>query len=196
MSKKDAKAGGNGRERKAAKKALGKSATPEASAPAPDPKPAAVATVAKPGALPPLPKLPKSGNGSRERKPKPVQDCTCGCGGKTTGAWVPGHDARARGWAIRIERGLIKMKDVPENEQAGAKFMLKDRAAKGLTGKGITLAKGNSKVEVEEVEEEKSEAEKAIDEQVATAIADGMAPEAAEGLRESLLAGLSEASGQ
>lgn len=137
------------------------------------------AKAVKEGGLPPLPKLPKSGNGSRERKVKPIVDCTCGCGGKTTGAWVPGHDARARGWAIRIERDVIKMSDVPENERPGAKFMLADRKKKGLTGKGVSHVKSDP---TPEADQPKSE----IDLQVDAAIADGMSLEAAAGLRESL----------
>lgn len=181
MAKKEKAAGTpNGRERKAAKKAAG-AASKE---PTPKPIEQAVTGKATTGGLPPLPRLPKSGNGARERKPKPVQDCTCGCGGKTTGAWVPGHDARARGWAMRIGRGLLKMADVPENERPGAKFMLKDRAAKGLTGKGVTLVKGKT-TEDEPVKEEEP-VKSDIDMQVEAAIADGMSPEAAEGLRASL----------
>ena len=42
--------------------------------------------------------------------------------------WYPGHDGRASGWATRIERGLIRMDDVPENERAGARIMLQKRA--------------------------------------------------------------------
>lgn len=75
------------------------------------------------GAMPKLPKLPKASRGPR--KEKPMVDCACGCGGQTRSTWVPGHDARAKGWALRIDRNVCKMSDVPENEQAGAKLMLK-----------------------------------------------------------------------
>lgn len=55
-------------------------------------------------ALPPLPKAPA--------KPKPYKDCQCGCGGKTRGNWMPGHDSYFRGWVLRIERDLIKPSDI------------------------------------------------------------------------------------
>lgn len=74
-----------------------------------------------------LPKLPALPSALRARKPKPMQPCACGCNTPTRSTWAPGHDARARGWAIRIERNICKMIEVPENEQAGAKLMLKVR---------------------------------------------------------------------
>lgn len=77
------------------------------------------------GAMPELPKLPAA---KRARKPRPLRDCTCGCGGQTAGSWVPGHDARAKGWALRIERGICKMSDVPANERKGAQFMIDNPA--------------------------------------------------------------------
>lgn len=55
--------------------------------------------------------------------------CCCGCGMPTKRSWYPGHDGRATGWAVRIERGIIKIDDVPENERAGARIMLQRRAA-------------------------------------------------------------------
>ncbi len=97
--------------------------------------------VAKPrpeGALPPLPALPRS---ARERKPKPTKPCQCGCKTPTTGDWAPGHDARANGWALRIEREVIKLSDVPENEREGAKFMLKLRKEQGVKSGHVRLVK-------------------------------------------------------
>lgn len=115
----DKKKNPTAREIKAAKKAAKATAAPVTEA---APKAKATATVE--GKLPPLPKMPSAG---RKRAPKPMQPCKCGCGTQTTGTWAPGHDARAKGWALRIERGICKISDVPENEQAGAKFMLKVR---------------------------------------------------------------------
>lgn len=71
----------------------------------------------------PLPSLPSSG-----RRNRPVRPCLCGCGRGTKGTWFPGDDGRATGWAVRIERGLLKIEDVPANERAGAEFMLRRRA--------------------------------------------------------------------
>lgn len=93
-------------------------------------KPAVEGTVEK------LPKM-KAGQGGEKKvrvpKPKPTNDCACGCGGQTKRTWFPGHDARANGWAIRIEKGLMKLGEVPENEQKGAIRMLKERKEGGLT---------------------------------------------------------------
>lgn len=66
------------------------------------------ATTTKSG-LPKLPRLP------RARKAKPPKPCECGCGGMTMGGrFIPGHDSRLKGWAIRIERNLIKYADIPD----------------------------------------------------------------------------------
>lgn len=195
MSKKQPAAGeGKKAKREAAKKAAAEKATPApAPAPAPEPK-QETQPVATNGGLPPLPKMPKSGGGGN-RAPKPTKECTCGCKGQTTGAWVPGHDARARGWALRIERAIpygddqhpFTLADVPEMERPGAIFMLEERKKTGMTGKGMHLVKGKKNEQAQEQEQEESE----IDKQVAAAIADGMSPEAAEGLRASLEAAAS-----
>ncbi len=114
--------------------------------PAAEVKPKKEAKPRPEGALPALPKMPSS---KRPRKARPQKPCQCGCGQLTSSQWVPGHDARARGWALRIERDILTMKDVPANEQAGAKFMLEERKKAGLTGKGATLVKGKSIKKVE-----------------------------------------------
>jgi len=92
-------------------------------------------------ALPPLPKMPSV----RNRKPKATQPCACGCGTMTQRTWAPGHDARANGWAIRIERDICKMADVPENERPGVKIQLAKRKAEGAAG-GIKIVKSDKKV--------------------------------------------------
>lgn len=105
----------------------------------------------KEGALPALPKLPSS---ARPRKEKAKQPCACGCETPTTGTWAPGHDARARGWALRIHRGVMidghkfTMADVPVNEQAGAKYMLKaiKEEAANPTPKAAKAAKTGPKL--------------------------------------------------
>lgn len=58
------------------------------------------------------------------RKAKPFHSCLCGCGGLTKGTWVSGHDGRATGWALRVERGALTLADVPVNERNGAMIML------------------------------------------------------------------------
>ena len=105
-----------------------------------------------------LPAMPKMPSAARTRKEKAKKPCACGCQTPTTGQWAPGHDARAKGWAIRVERGIVEFKDVPANEQAGAKLMLDAR--KGIDKANITLAKGNKgkKAEPEAAAEPAAEA--------------------------------------
>lgn len=69
-----------------------------------------------------LPSLPRS-----NRKNRAVVPCACGCGMGTKSIWFPGHDGRATGWAVRVEKGVIGLDDVPANERRGAEFMLKRR---------------------------------------------------------------------
>lgn len=42
--------------------------------------------------------------------------CLCGCGASTNaGRWfVQGHDARVKGWLLRVERGEMMVKDLPK----------------------------------------------------------------------------------
>jgi len=63
----------------------------------------------------PLPELPKM---KRTRKPKPTVACECGCGGQTKSRFVPGHDARLHGWALRVERNVVTLEQVPEIHRA------------------------------------------------------------------------------
>lgn len=70
----------------------------------------------------PMPRLSK--------KAKTQTACVCGCGGMTGGTWVSGHDGRAMGWAIRVERGILQLEEVPANERAGAVRMIEERKRK------------------------------------------------------------------
>lgn len=76
---------------------------------------------AKPkSALPTLPPLPRGA-----RKSKPPQECGCGCGNKTRGGkYVPGHDARLAAWALRVERQILKIDEVPEMHREAVRRML------------------------------------------------------------------------
>src|ERR1700741_3189598 len=68
-----------------------------------------------------LPKLPRAA-----RKPKEPKICACGCAGATKGGrFIPGHDARLHGWALRVTRGLVKLEDIKhEGERAAVKAHL------------------------------------------------------------------------
>lgn len=70
-----------------------------------------------------LPAMPRTG-----RKAKPMHGCACGCGMETRSTWHPGHDGRATGWALRVERGIITIDEVPANERKGCEIMLARRA--------------------------------------------------------------------
>lgn len=117
----------------------------------------AVTKLAMSGALPKLPAIKRA---NRTSKPKPTKPCMCGCETPTKGDWAPGHDSRAKGWAIRVERGIVKLSEVPANEQAGAKFMLKARKEEGgkhgTAGK-IRLHKGKTTETSESVAEQVSD---------------------------------------
>lgn len=69
-----------------------------------------------------LPKLPRA-----PRKPKEPKICGCGCGNATRGGrFIPGHDARLHGWALRVTRGIVKLEDIEhEGERAAVKAHLK-----------------------------------------------------------------------
>jgi ribosomal protein S27AE len=41
----------------------------------------------------------------REKVEREMKPCMCGCGEKTAGYFIAGHDARFKGWLLKIERG-------------------------------------------------------------------------------------------
>ena len=53
---------------------------------------------------------------ARPKTPKTVRSCGCGCGGETMGFFVPGHDARYKGWMKKLGTG--------ELDQAGLKKLM------------------------------------------------------------------------
>lgn len=60
---------------------------------------------------------PKAKKAPREPKEKTVRACRCGCGNQTGGYFYPGHDARFKGWLLKIERAKMEVKDLPESVQ-------------------------------------------------------------------------------
>jgi hypothetical protein len=76
---------------------------------------AATRAAAVPGATPKLP-----GSGGGKGPAEKTNDCKCGCGGKTASWFIPGHDARFKGWLLKIERGQQKPEDLmtPEVRQS------------------------------------------------------------------------------
>lgn len=77
-----------------------------------------------------LPAMPRSG-----RRARAIVPCACGCGLGTKSVWHPGHDGRATGWAVRVERGIMEIDEVPANERKGAKIMLARRQAAAAAAK-------------------------------------------------------------
>lgn len=82
-------------------------------------------------------KAAKKANGGvkREKAPKTVRACVCGCGEETTGHFAPGHDARYHGWIKKLADGRIQRngKDAKSGEQLiGAALLNK----MGLVAKG------------------------------------------------------------
>lgn len=121
----------------AKKQATTVAAEPKAAAVvAEQPAPAAKAPKTTKTGLPALPKMP------RARKPKPAQACGCGCGEMTRGGrFLPGHDARLHGWALRLERGLVKAADIPEGERKAAQAYLRAAEKAGTPTATTTAAR-------------------------------------------------------
>lgn len=78
-----------------------------------------------------------NGNGAakREKAPKEVRACVCGCGTETTGYFAPGHDARYHGWITKLGDGRIGRngKDAKSGEQVVGLALLNKM---GLTASG------------------------------------------------------------
>lgn len=95
-----------------------------------------------------LPKMPSSKRGKTAK----TNDCACGCGGKTGGRFVPGHDSKLKSAALKVLRGVVAVTEIPAGpfrraaEQEIAR--LKREGEADLRGKG----KG-SKTPEPEVEE-------------------------------------------
>lgn len=89
----------------------------------PTPKPTPAQKLTKTG-LPAMPRL------KRTRKPKAPKVCACGCGNMTKGGrFVPGHDARLHGWALRVERKVCTLEDVAKADGQGVADAVKAHMA-------------------------------------------------------------------
>lgn len=76
--------------------------------------------------LPALPPRPRS----RRRASSGV--CLCGCGGRTGGRFVPGHDAKLLAWALVVEAGRLDVAPAPHTHAVAVEVAL--RAEVGFTG--------------------------------------------------------------
>lgn len=57
----------------------------------------------------------KTATKQRAAKREPAvadKPCKCGCGGKTASHFIAGHDARFKGWLLKIERGQAKKEEL------------------------------------------------------------------------------------
>lgn len=52
------------------------------------------------------------------RHPGPRQ-CECGCGGPTKNRFMPGHDSILRAWVLRVERGVMRLDEIPHDGLKG-----------------------------------------------------------------------------
>lgn len=78
----------------------------------------------------------KAAKAPREPKaPKELKACFCGCGDTTGGTFVPGHDARFKGWLLKIEKGDEKKENLLLPAII-AKFKWVPSGMEGKAGKG------------------------------------------------------------
>lgn len=82
-------------------------------------------------------KAAKAAKVKKVKTPRTVRNCACGCGGETTGYFVPGHDARMHGWIKKLGDGRIDIngKDAKSGEKiipnAVLKSLVLTKTAKG-----------------------------------------------------------------
>lgn len=110
-----------------------------ANAPTPDQTPEQDGTKPEPKVK--TPKLTKTGlvalpRLKRMRKPKAPKICACGCGGNTKGGrFIPGHDARLHGWALRVERKQVTIEQVAAADGQGVADAVKAHIAAATKAK-------------------------------------------------------------
>lgn len=69
------------------------------------------------------------------KAPKELKACFCGCGETTGGYFVPGHDARFKGWLLKIEKGDEKKENLLQPAVI-AKYKWVPSGMEGKAGKG------------------------------------------------------------
>jgi hypothetical protein len=58
--------------------------------------------------------------------------CECGCGGSTKNRFMPGHDSKLRGWVLRVERGVMRLDEIPHDGIKAAVARVLDRGTAGV----------------------------------------------------------------
>lgn len=66
-------------------------------------------------------------NAKKNTTPKESRSCVCGCGQQTFGYFAPGHDARFKGWMIKVERGGMPVNELPKSVQKAFNFVKKGK---------------------------------------------------------------------
>jgi len=78
-----------------------------------------------------FPALPSTRSARVAKVAKVAKPCKCGgCGHTTKSEWASGHDGYCTGWAVRVEKGLITLANVPDAFVNGVVSRLMARAAK------------------------------------------------------------------
>lgn len=67
----------------------------------------------------------KAAKAAQPPKEKVVRPCGCGCGEQVTAFFAQGHDARFKGWMVKVERGEMAVKDLPPMVQKSYEFKKK-----------------------------------------------------------------------
>lgn len=74
---------------------------------------------------------------AKDKEPKVLKPCQCGgCDAQTTGYFAPGHDARFKGWLLKIEKGDAKREELLEPAVI-AKYKWVPSGLEGKSGKGF-----------------------------------------------------------
>jgi hypothetical protein len=105
-----------------------------------------------------LPRLP------RKSKDKPEHPCECGCPGMTKSHFCPGHDGRPKGWMLRVDRGVVKLADIPDGERQVVEKRLRERDGDGAIDELIAAEAAAAAAEPEEEEDDEEDDEEEQDE--------------------------------
>lgn len=77
----------------------------------------------------------KAKAGAREKAPRTVRKCGCGCGEETMSYFVPGHDARYKGWLKKVGDGRLSLDELKGlmGKATFAKYVFKKSGAGFVT---------------------------------------------------------------
>lgn len=58
--------------------------------------------------------------------------CECGCGGSTKNRFMPGHDSKLGAWVLRVERGVMRLDEIPHDGIKAAVARVLERRTAGV----------------------------------------------------------------